>query len=126
MKLDLKLDDAFSADPRLQTSLAFSTDLPPLFFTGLSRAHTGLHRPAIGLRGCVYLVPGGREVRWRFIISYGGQDQWQLEGVQPGGVRSGGVFGLWSQCDHEENGPVGPFCYYPMELCKPTSIVLVS
>lgn len=126
MKLDLRLDDTHAADPRLQTALPVSMALPPLFFTGLSRAHVGMHRPAIGLRGCVYLVPGAREVRWRFIISYAGEDQWQLEGVQPGGVRSGGVFGLWSQCNHEEHGPVGPFCYFPMELCKPTSVVLVG
>ncbi len=51
------------------------------------------------------------------ICSYGGADQWQLEGVQPGGIRSGGVYGLWTHCDHDENGPVGPFCYFPQELC---------
>ena len=52
------------------------------------------------------------------MYSYMGGDQWQLEGIQPGGVRSGGVFGLWSHCDHEENGPIGPFCYYPTPLCS--------
>lgn len=51
------------------------------------------------------------------IPSYGGADQWQLEGVQPGGIRSGGIFGLWTHCDHEESSPVGPFCYFPLELC---------
>lgn len=126
MKLSLKLDQSMSSDPALQTSLPFSSDLPPLYFSGLSRASAGLERPSIGFRGSAFLMPGGREVRWRYIISYAGQDQWQLEGIQPGGVRSGGVFGLWSQCDHEEHGPVGPFCYFPAELCKPTSMVLVS
>lgn len=126
MRLELKLDKSLSSDHRLHTSLPVSTELPQLFFSGLSRASAGLHRPMIGVRGSVSLIPGGREVRWRFIISYAGQDQWQLEGVQPGGVRSGGVYGLWSQCDHEEHGPIGPFCYFPAELCKPTSIVLVS
>ncbi|KAK4942413.1 hypothetical protein LTR10_017860 [Elasticomyces elasticus] len=126
MKLELNLDDNLSSDPRLQTVLPVSHDLPVLYFSGLSRANSGMHRPVIGVRGTASLVPGGREVRWRFLISYAGHDQWQLEGVQPGGIRSGGVFGLWSQCDHEDNGPVGPFCYFPMELCKPTSIVLVS
>ncbi|OAP54520.1 hypothetical protein AYL99_10968 [Fonsecaea erecta] len=126
MKLELKLDDAVSHDPRLFTTLAVCTDLPVLYFSGLSRGHAGIHRPVIGVRGCASLVPGGREVRWRFIINYGGQDQWQLEGVQPGGVRSGGVFGLWTQCDHEESGPVGPFCYFPTELCKSTSVVLAT
>ncbi|OAL30915.1 hypothetical protein AYO20_08500 [Fonsecaea nubica] len=126
MKLELKLDDTVASDSRLMTSLPVCTDLPVLYFSGLSRGHAGMHRPVIGVRGCASLVPGGREVRWRYIINYGGQDQWQLEGVQPGGVRSGGVFGLWTQCDHEENGPVGPFCYFPMELCKPTSVVLAT
>lgn len=126
MKLELKLDDTLSSDPRLRPSLPISTVLPPLFFSGLSRGYAGMHRPVIGVRGFACLLPGGREVRWRFIINYGGQDQWQLEGIQPGGIRSGGVFGLWTQSDHEENGPVGPFCYFPMELCKPTSVVLVA
>ena len=31
--------------------------------------------------------------------SYAGNDQWQLEGVQPGGIRSGGIYGLWSHVD---------------------------
>jgi len=126
MRLELKYDQSISSDPRLHTNLPISPDLPQLFFSGRSRANGGLNRPMIGVRGSVSLVPSGREVRWRFIISYAGQDQWQLEGVQPGGVRSGGVYGLWSQCDHEEHGPVGPFCYFPAELCKPTSIVLMS
>lgn len=126
MKLELQLDETLADDPKLHTALPISKDLPPLYFQGLSRAHAGLHRPAIGVRGSVSLVPGNREVRWRFIITYSGQDQWQLEGIQPGGIRSGGIFGLWSQCDHEESGPVGPFCYFPMELCKPTSIVLAA
>ncbi len=126
MRLELNLDESIEDDLRLQTTLPICTDLPPLYFSGLSRGHSGMHRPVIGVRGCVSLVPGGREVRWRFLINYGGQDQWQLEGVQPGGVRSGGIFGIWTQCDHEVNGPVGPFCYFPMELCKSTSVVLVA
>ncbi|KEF52849.1 uncharacterized protein A1O9_11266 [Exophiala aquamarina CBS 119918] len=126
MRLELKYDQSISSDQRLRTDLPMSTHLPQLFFSGRSRASTGLNRPMIGVRGSVCLVPSGREARWRFIISYAGQDQWQLEGIQPGGVRSGGVYGLWSQCDHEEHGPVGPFCYFPTELCKPTSIVLKS
>jgi hypothetical protein len=59
------------------------------------------------------------------IPSYGGADQWQLEGAQAGGIRSGGVYGLWSHCDHTENGPVGPFCYFPSELCKTTELATV-
>lgn len=49
--------------------------------------------------------------------SYGGADQWQLEGVQPGGIRSGMVYGTWTSVLHEETGPVGPFLYAPEELC---------
>lgn len=60
------------------------------------------------------------------LLSYHGSDQWQLEGVQPGGVRSGCIYGLWSSCGHEEGGPVGPFIYAPEELCKTTAIVLLS
>ncbi|KAL6243116.1 hypothetical protein RBB50_010216 [Rhinocladiella similis] len=126
MRLDLELDDSLPDDTHLHTALPISNDLPPLYFRGISRAHAGLYRPVISVRGCASLVPGNREVRWRFIISYSGQDQWQLEGVQPGGIRSGGVFGLWTQCDHEVNGPVGPFCYFPAELCKSTSVVLAA
>jgi hypothetical protein len=126
MKLDLNIDDNLKDDPRLQTNLPVCHDLPVLYFSGLSRGYSGMHRPVIGVRGTVNLIPGGREVRWRFIINYGGQDQWQLEGIQPGGIRSGGIYGLWTQCDHEEHGPIGPFCYFPEELCKSTSVVLVG
>jgi hypothetical protein len=126
MRLELRLDECLASDPRLQTSLPTCTSLPVLYFSGLSRGHAGVHRPVIGVRGCASLIPGGREVRWRFLIFYNGQDQWQLEGIQPGGIRSGGIFGTWTQCDHELNGPVGPFCYFPIEHCKPTSVVLVA
>ena len=66
----------------------------------------------------VSLVPGGREVRWRFVIGYAGHDQWQLEGVQPGGIRSGGIYGLWAHVDHDPHGPIGPFSYFPIEACE--------
>ena len=126
LRLELKLDETISADPRLKTELPLSTDLPTLYFSGLSRSHGGMHSPIIGVRGWAGLIPGGREVRWRFIINYSGHDQWQLEGVQPGGIRSGGIFGIWTQCDHEPGGPLGPFCYFPLELCKSTSVVRVA
>lgn len=50
--------------------------------------------------------------------SYADADQWQLEGVQPGGIRSGGIYGLWSHVDHDEQGPTGPFLYAPYEICQ--------
>ena len=109
MSLNLKLDPKVETDWRMKSSLPICDDLPPLYFSGTSQGYGGSVRPLIGVRGRVNLCPGGREVRWRFLISYGGGDQWQLEGVQPGGVRSSGIFGLWSHCDHEDNGPVGPY-----------------
>lgn len=33
---------------------------------------------------------------------------------------------VWSNVEHEPNSPVGPFCYFPQELCKSTSIVLAG
>ena len=52
------------------------------------------------------------------IRRYAGTDQWQLEGVQPGGIRSGGMYGLWSHVDHDDHGPMGPFYYAPVKLCN--------
>ena len=49
---------------------------------------------------------------------YAGADQWQLEGVQPSGIRSGGIYGLWSHVDHDDHGPMGPFYYVSCELAK--------
>ncbi|ETI21779.1 hypothetical protein G647_05848 [Cladophialophora carrionii CBS 160.54] len=126
MRLTLKLDPSISSDPRLQTKLPISTDLPVLYFSGHSRGYNGMRRLIIAVRGFACLVPGSREVRWRFLINYGGQDHWLLEGIQPGGVRSGGIFGIWTHCDHEVNTPSGPFCYFPEELCKSTSVVVAA
>jgi hypothetical protein len=126
MRLTLKLDSTLLTDPRLKTELPISTDLPVLYFSGYSRGYNTMRRLIIAVRGFACLVPGSREVRWRFIINYGGQDQWLLEGIQPGGVRSGGVYGIWSQCDHDVNTPTGPFCYFPEELCKSTSVVVAA
>lgn len=121
MRLDLEIDDSeqLRKDSRLQTDLPYCKDLPKLYFSGQSSGRPS-GRPYILVRGCVCLVPGGRQVRWRFIISYAGADQWQLEGVQPGGVRSGGIYGLWSHVDHDDHGPMGPFCYFPLESCEPS------
>ncbi|EXJ59263.1 hypothetical protein A1O7_06695 [Cladophialophora yegresii CBS 114405] len=126
MRLTLKLDPSISSDPRLQTKLPISTGLPVLYFSGHSRGYNGMRRLIIAVRGFACLVPGSREVRWRFLINYGGQDQWLLEGIQPGGVRSGGIFGIWTHCDHGVHTPSGPFCYFPEELCKSTSVVIAA
>lgn len=69
MHLLLTIDDSeeIQQDERLQTKLPYCKDLPTLFFGGTSGSPaTG--RPSIGVRGSACLVPGGREVRWRFII----------------------------------------------------------
>ncbi|KAF2637877.1 hypothetical protein P280DRAFT_472038 [Massarina eburnea CBS 473.64] len=121
MRLELKIEDSeeLKRDPRLQTELPRCKDLPVLFFKGFSHNESS-GRPSIAIRGFASLVPGGRSVRWRFIIRYAGTDQWQLEGVQPGGVRSGPIYGLWSHVDRDEQGPMGPFYYAPAELCQRT------
>ncbi|CAI6333787.1 unnamed protein product [Periconia digitata] len=117
MHLDIKVsdDEDLKLDTRLQPSLPYCHDLPILRFTGLSQNQTA-GRPSIGVRGFVCLTPSGREVRWRLIIRYAGEDQWQLEGLQPG-VRSGAIYGLWSHIDHDDHGPTGPFFYAPAALC---------
>jgi hypothetical protein len=69
MHLLLTIDDSeeIRQDPRLQSRLPACEDLPTLYFGGTSGSPaTG--RPSIGVRGSASLVPGGREVRWRFII----------------------------------------------------------
>ena len=126
LMMETKLDDSVRDDPALKSLVPMCMDLPPLYFSGHSRGQ-GYTHPRTNVKGFAALVRGGREVRWKFIVAYNGVDQWQLEGIQPGGIRGGGIYGIWSQVDHDEpHSPVGPFCYFPVELCKPTSIVLVS
>lgn len=125
LRMEIKLDNSVKDDRNLRTNVPMCTDLPPLYFSGSSRGH-GYTHPMTVVKGFAALVPGGREVRWKFIVAYNGVDQWQLEGIQPGGIRSGGVYGVWSQVDHDQHSPVGPFCYFPMELCKPTTVVLAT
>jgi hypothetical protein len=51
--------------------------LPTLVFTGESSHYA----TDTEVRGRVSLTPDN-QVRWTFIIAYGGQDRWTLEGVQ--------------------------------------------
>ncbi|KAF2012781.1 hypothetical protein BU24DRAFT_258603 [Aaosphaeria arxii CBS 175.79] len=124
MQLQLEISDSeeLKADSRLQSDLPYCKDLPRLYFTGATSNRPNGRLPIL-VKGFVCLVPGAKQVRWRFVIRYAGSDQWQLEGVQPGGIRSGGVYGLWSHVDHEANGPIGPFCYFPSEACEPSETV---
>lgn len=126
MRLELKLNPSLAADPKLQSTLPRCEEYPTLYFSGPSKSYDpfGHPRMQISFRGCVSLCPGGREVRWRYIINYRGHDQWQLEGVQPGGIRSGPVYGTWTQWGHEEFAPVGSFMYVQEELCKKQELVL--
>lgn len=117
MTLNLRISELARDDSRLQTKLPTCQDLPTLYFVGDSTQGPNGRLP-IYVKGFACLIPGGREVRWRFVISFAGHDQWQLEGVQPGGIRSGGIYGLWSHVDHEQHGPIGPFSYFPIEACE--------
>lgn len=66
MKLELKLDMSVRDDPKLQTKMPICEDLPVLYFQGLSKSYD--FQMATGIRGMVCLAPGGREVRWRYIV----------------------------------------------------------
>lgn len=66
MKLDLKLDMRLKDDPALQPKLPTCQDLPPLFFSGLSRSYDFQMATAIRCMAC--LSPSGKEVRWRYIV----------------------------------------------------------
>jgi hypothetical protein len=68
MKLELKLNPSLKTDPKLNTAIPVCNDLPMLYFSGESRGHDGAYRPSISVRGSVSLVPGGKEVRWRYLI----------------------------------------------------------
>lgn len=76
-----------------------------------------VHRSVSYLPSCLL---GNADQRNR----YNGEDQWSLEGVQPGGIRSGAIYGTWSPCTHEPGGPVGPFVYAPEELCTTNAVTL--
>jgi hypothetical protein len=70
MRLELQLDDSdmIKNDWRLKSDLPVCEDLPILYFSGNSRGHSGPPRPSISVRGRVSLVPGAKEVRWRYLI----------------------------------------------------------
>ncbi|GAA6054373.1 hypothetical protein JCM3770_003343 [Rhodotorula araucariae] len=96
--------------------LAFQgTSLPRLGFTG---TFTNAGPPSLtprdrSIRGTVELTPEGY-VRWQYIIRYAGMDQWCMSGVQLGGLGSrAGVVGVWSSADRADEGPCGPFWYWP-------------
>lgn len=66
MKLELKLDESLADDPVLQSGFPICTDLPPLYFSGISKNDDEQYATAV--RGMACLTPSGREVRWRIIV----------------------------------------------------------
>ncbi|GAA5928493.1 hypothetical protein JCM3775_000629 [Rhodotorula graminis] len=104
-----------------------STAFPPLAFHGTSLPRLGFagtftnappsaatRRPSDrSIRGTVSLTPEGH-VRWQYVIRYSGVDQWAMNGVQVGGPGSRyGVLGVWTSADRADEGPCGPFWYWP-------------
>ncbi|KAM0791789.1 hypothetical protein ACM66B_004052 [Microbotryomycetes sp. NB124-2] len=91
----------------------------PLHFSGGFGGvrHAGaLHR---SVRGTVKMTSDGH-VHWRYIIRYAGRDQWLMNGVQIGGVRSKyGIVGWWTAADHEDESPCGPFWYFQHRAREP-------
>lgn len=89
--------------------------LAPIHFEGnFSNTFAGgISQRDRSIRGKVELNVEGA-VCWSFIIHYNGEDQWQMEGIQVGGIQSRyGILGAWSSADHDNAGPNGPFWYWP-------------
>lgn len=93
LRMELALDNSVREDPVLKSNVPICRDMPPLYFTGTSQGSEYPSHPTTTIKGFAALAVGGREVKWKLVVEYHGVDQWQLEGVQPGGVRSGGIFG---------------------------------
>ena len=107
--------DAFFAPPTtIPPPSPLPSLTPPLYFTGsFSNTFAASQMLDRSIRGSVRLNFEGN-VCWRFTIRYGGEDQWEMSGVQVGGVKSRfGILGEWSSSDHDVGGPNGPFWYWP-------------
>ncbi|GAA5973227.1 hypothetical protein JCM11641_006333 [Rhodosporidiobolus odoratus] len=92
-------------------NLAFSGTSTPLAFRGnftTAAPHMGQRPSDRTIRGTVALTPEG-VVRWKYVIRYGGSDQWELNGVQCEVGNRQGVLGVWASADRAEEGPCGPF-----------------
>lgn len=94
--------------PSLETHLPVSDLLPPIYFHGTSRHQDGytVHgatQQSSHCRGVVRLTADDPpQIRWTFVIRYGGEDRWKLECVQPGGRGSRrGMFGV-SPCSRRD------------------------
>ncbi|GAA5821797.1 hypothetical protein JCM11251_001029 [Rhodosporidiobolus azoricus] len=94
---------------------------PPLAFSGTTRPTSSLHHPhrsassplpSRTIRGVVLPTPC-RSTRFHAVIHDGGQDQWNLEGVVVSRGGRMGVLGVWTGAERAEEGPCGPFWYWP-------------
>ncbi|KAL9043722.1 MAG: hypothetical protein Q9214_003100 [Letrouitia sp. 1 TL-2023] len=67
------------------------------------------------LRGIVRLTPEG-EVRWTSWSIFNGEERWQSEGVQVGGIGSKrGVIGTWFDKNFSDEGPAGPTAFWKVK-----------
>lgn len=121
--------------PDFTSTVPTSPLLPTLFFHGVPRTRQEIQQdlgltdadidleemiaeaqatPASFIRGCVRLTTDDPpQVRWTFVVRYGGADRWQLEGVQVGGIGSRrGIFGNWMDVDRGVDSPCGPIWYW--------------
>lgn len=105
--------------PDKKNPSVFETSTPTLSFIGTSEplafagTFTSSTHPSVmaerSIRGSVSRTPEG-EVFWSYIIRYGGEDKWKMQGIQIGGARSRfGILGTWSTAEGDERGPHGPF-----------------
>lgn len=108
--------NAFFAPPPtiMRPPTAPTTATPPLYFTGsFSNTFAASQMLDRSIRGSVRLNFEGA-VCWNFTIRYGGEDQWDMSGVQVGGIKSRfGILGAWSSSEHDVGSPCGPFFYWP-------------
>ncbi|GAA5929508.1 uncharacterized protein JCM15063_004169 [Sporobolomyces koalae] len=109
-----------TARTSLPPKLAFQGSSMPLELRTLSFSGTFLNSQNHfnmrdrSIRGTVEMNAQG-EIIWKYVIRYAGRDQWAMTGVQIGGPKSEyGVVGTWTCADRdEEEGPNGPFWYWP-------------
>lgn len=104
MRMDLKFGLSGEAAnlPQLQSNLPISETLPAIQFCGSST--NGSQVRVSEIRGQVSLTTDDPpQVRWTWIVRYGGEDRWRLEGIQIGGIGSKrGVVGMWSDVDRAD------------------------
>ncbi|BGP26867.1 F-box domain, Skp2-like domain protein [Rhodotorula toruloides] len=102
------------SQPSSRPRLAFTGSSEPLAFHGTftNAGHGPLSDRSV--RGTVEWIEEDKCARWNMVIRYGGEDRWSMNGVQPGGPKSKmGILGIWSCADRSEEGPNGPFWYWP-------------